>query len=75
MPTKEEIKNFSREIENLVSNSSCSYIDAIIHHSIEIGMEQEVAAKLISSSIKSKIKKEAENLNFIPKSKKGKLPV
>lgn len=72
---KEEIQNFSKEIEILAKNKSIPYMDAIILHCEISGLEVEIAARLISASLKSKIKKEAENLNFLPKSKNSKLPV
>ena len=51
------------------------YMDAIIQYCSDTGLEIEIAAKLISGALKSKIKVEAEDLNFLPKSNTTKLPL
>lgn len=71
---KEEILNFSILIESIVRKKRISCMDAIIDHCSASGMEIEVAAKLISPAIKSRIKMEAEQLNFLPKSNTIPLP-
>lgn len=75
MPTKEEITTFSLTIETLVKEKSVSYMDAIILHCDNTGLEIELASKLISGALKSKIKIEAEELHFLPKSNTIKLPI
>lgn len=75
MATKEEITNFSLEIENIVWDKDISYMDAIILYCEKTGFEVEVAAKLISGALKSKVKIEAEELHFLPKSNTAKLPL
>lgn len=75
MPTKEEITTFSLCIESLVKKKSVSYMEAVVLYCEETGLEIELASKLISGSLKSKIKIEAEDLNFLPKSNTNKLPV
>lgn len=72
---KEEAMNFSVHIEKLAKDKHISYMDAIILYCEETGFEIEVAAKLISSTLKSKIKMEAEELHFLPKSETAKLPI
>lgn len=73
MPTREEIKNFSILIEKLATDERLGLMDAICHYCKETGLEVEVAATLISSALKAKIKEEAQNLNLIKKS--SKLPI
>lgn len=73
--SKEESINFSVQIENIAKDKHISYMDAIIFYCEETGFEIEVAAKLISASLKSKIKIEAEELHFLPKSDTAKLPI
>ena len=75
MPTKEEITTFSLNIESLVKKKNVSYMDAIILYCETTGLEIELASKLISGSLKSKIKIEAEELHFLPRSNTNKLPV
>lgn len=75
MPTKEEITTFSLNIESLVKKKNVSYMEAVVMYCEESGLEIELASKLISGSLKSKIKIEAEDLNFLPKSNTNKLPV
>lgn len=74
MPTKEEITTFSLRIESLVSEKNIPYMDAVVLHCESTGLEIELAAKLISGSLKSKLRIEAEELNFLPKSNTTKLP-
>jgi hypothetical protein len=73
MPTRDEIKNFSMMIEELAKDERLNLMDAICHHCKETGLEVEVAATLISSALKARIKEEAQNLNLIKKS--SKLPI
>ena len=75
MPTKDEMNTFSMAIETLARNKDISVMDAIIEHCTNTGLEIELAAKLISGSLKAKIKLEAEELHFLPKSNTAKLPV
>lgn len=75
MPSKDEMNNFSIAIETLARKKEISIMDAIIEHCTNSGLEIEVAAKLISTSLKAKIKIEAEELHFLPKSNTAKLPV
>ena len=74
MPTKDEITTFSLAIETLAKKREMPYMDAIIQYCTETGLEVEVAAKLISGSLKAKIKIEAEELHFLPRSNTAKLP-
>jgi hypothetical protein len=73
MPTKEEIRAFSSQMENLTRELRCEIMDAILHHCQETGLEVEVAATLISPTLKSKIREQAEANNQIRKS--SRLPV
>jgi hypothetical protein len=75
MATKEEITDFSMKIEELVWMKDISYMDAVVLYCEDTGFEVEIAAKLISGALKSKIKLEAESLNFLPKSNTAKLPI
>lgn len=74
MPTKDEITTFSLAIETMAKKKNIPYMDAVIEYCNEIGLEIEVAAKLISGALKTKIKIEAEELHFLPKSNTAKLP-
>ena len=73
MPTRDEVKQFSLLIENIAKDEKLGYMDAIVHHCKETGMEIEVAATLISSALKSKIKEEAQELNLLKK--QSRLPI
>lgn len=75
MANKDEIMTFSLNIEKLAIEKNTSYIDAIVLYCEQTGFEIEVAAKLISGSLKSKIKMEAEELHFLPKSNTARLPL
>jgi hypothetical protein len=73
MPTKDEIKQFSTLVEELAKNEHLGLMDAICYHCKETGLEIEVAATLISSALKAKIKEEAQDLNLLKKN--SKLPI
>ena len=73
MPTRDEIKNFSMLIEEMAAKEKLGLMDAICQHCKETELEIEVAATLISSALKARIKEEAQNLNLIKKS--SKLPI
>ena len=44
-----------------------SYMDAVLYYCELNNMEPETAGGLISGKLKQKIREEAENLNFLPK--------
>jgi hypothetical protein len=73
MPTREEIKDFSMLIEQMAGEKRLGLMDAICHHCKETGLEIEVAASLISSALKARIRDEAQELNLLKKS--SKLPI
>ena len=75
MVSKEEILDFSMKIEDLVWMKDISYMDAVILYCEETGFEIELASKMLSGTIKSKLKLEAEDLHFLPKSNTAKLPL
>lgn len=75
MPSKDEMTTFSLTIESMVKEKSIPYMDAIILYCEQTGLEVELAAKLVSGSLKSKLQFEAEELNFLPKSNTVKLPL
>ena len=72
---RDEIVSFSYKIEQIVYEKDVSYIDAIILYCEETGFEVELAAKLVSEALKSKVKMEAEDLHYLPKSNTAKLPL
>ena len=73
MPTRDEIKQFSILIEQMAIEKHLGLMDAICHHCKETGLEIEVAATLISSALKARIKEEAQDLNLLKKT--SKLPI
>ena len=74
MPTKEEMKKFSLEIDRFVSERNINHLEAIVEYCTETGLEMEVAATLINSNLKSKIELLASDLNML-KVKKSRLPI
>jgi len=68
---------FSMEIENIVkqSNGSLNYIEAIISYCEENEIEFESVPKLLSKTLKEKLKYDAQRLSFMKRSSKAKLPV
>jgi hypothetical protein len=67
---------FSIEIENIVSQMGMNYIDAICHYCEHNNVEIESIPKLISKSLKERLKWDAIRLNYIKKTTKAKqLPI
>ena len=67
---------FAQEIESLVQiNADMNYIDAIIHFCEKNGIDVESVPKLISKPLKEKIKYEAQELNFLKRTSRAKLPI
>lgn len=73
-----KVKNtasFILEIERLVKEESLGYIEAITQYCQETGIDIESIPKLLTPTLKSKIKNEAIELNLINRGKKPqKLP-
>ena len=66
-------ERFNSEIEEIVERTSMSYLDAMLYHADENGLESETVAGLINVKTKTKLREEAEQLNFMPKT--SKLPI
>ena len=67
---------FADEIETLVQvNKDMNYIDAIVHFCDKNGVDVESVPKLISKPLKEKIKCDAQELNFMKRTTRAKLPV
>jgi hypothetical protein len=73
MTSREERNNFSMMIEERAERANVRHMEVIIDYCEETGLEIEVAATLINSSLKSKIENEARDLRFLPKG--SKLPI
>lgn len=59
VPNIEEIESFSDIINDLVDNDNISYIEAVTEYCDMSGVEIELAAKLLTPMILSKINEEA----------------
>ena len=67
---------FAQEIETLVQvNKNMNYIDAIVHFCDQNSIDLESVPKLIPKPLKEKIKYEAQELNFLKRSSRAKLPI
>lgn len=66
-------ERYNSEIEEIVKRTSMSYLDAMLYHADENGLESETVAGLINVKTKTKLREEAEQLNFMPKT--SKLPI
>ena len=87
MPTKDELEKvleskffcptrFAEEIEKLVLlNKDMNYIDAIVHFCEQNSLDLESVPKLISKPLKEKIKCDAQELTFMKRTTRAKLPV
>ncbi len=67
---------FAQEIESLVQvNKDMNYIDAIVYFCDNNNIDVESVPKLISKPLKEKLKYEAQELNFLKRSSRAKLPI
>ncbi len=67
---------FAQEIESLVHTAEgMSYIDAIVHFCEKNSIDVESVPKLMSKPLKEKIKYEAQELNFLKRTSRAKLPI
>lgn len=67
---------FAQAIEQLVlDNRNMNYIDAIVHFCDKNNVDVESVPKLISKPLKEKIKCDAQELNFMKRTTRAKLPV
>ena len=72
MTTKEESESFANKVEALVKDKNMTYIEAVLHLEPE---DVELSAKLMSPALTLKIQREAENLNYLKKTNKSRLPL
>ena len=87
MPKKDELEKvmeskffcptrFAEEIEKLVLvYADMNYIDAIVYFCEQNSLDLESVPKLISKPLKEKIKYDAQQLNFMKKTSRAKLPI
>ena len=66
-------EEYNTEIDEIVARTRMSYLDAMLYHADEKGLESETVAGLINIKTKNKLREEAEILNFMPKT--SKLPI
>lgn len=66
---------FALEIEKIVSENTCNYIDAIVLYCEENKIEVDTVTKLISKPLKEKLKWDAIRLNFMKRTSRAKLPI
>ena len=66
-------KLFSKSVEELVQNKKMPYLDAILHLGKEYNMEEETVAKLLTPTLKQKLREEVVKEKLITvKPKKAK---
>jgi|TARA_R110000868_G_scaffold74363_1_gene215114 hypothetical protein len=74
MPTRDEMAKFAKSIDMIVAKTNYNYIEAILEHCKETGLEIEVAATLINANLKAKIENDAMDNNML-KEKGSRLPI
>ena len=66
---------FAMEIEGIASKEGMNYIDAICYYCEVNSLEIESVTKLVSKPLKEKLKYDAQELNFMKKTSRAKLPL
>ena len=56
---------FSLEIEKIVAEENCNYIDAICHYCEVNGIEVDSVTKLVSKPLKERLKYDAINMKYL----------
>ena len=74
MASVADVGKFSLIIEQRMVSKNITAIEAICDYCEEVGLEPELAGKLVSGVLKAKIQVEAEGLHFLPKSNTARLP-
>ena len=74
MPTRDEMAKFAKSIDMIVAKTNYNYIEAILEHCKETGLEIEVAATLINANLIAKIENDAMDNNML-KEKGSRLPI
>lgn len=82
--TEDEVKSkfmtpskFSEDIETIVKDGKglVNYIDAIVAYCNDNDIELETVPKLLSKTLKERLRWDAQRLNFMKKTTKGVLPL
>ena len=66
---------FAMEIETIVANENMNYIDAICYYCEINNLEIESVTKLVPKPLKEKLKYDAQELNFMKKTSRARLPI
>ena len=66
---------FALEVEKIVAEEKCNYIDAICHYCEINKIEVDSITKLVSKPLKERLKYDAINLNFMKRTSRGRLPL
>jgi hypothetical protein len=75
MPTNKEIFDFSIKVEQTVVDHGMTHLEAILYLCEQTGLEIEVAARLVSVSLKEKLAANAEDMNLMKSKHFPKLPI
>jgi hypothetical protein len=70
MPSRDEITEFSHLIERLADQQNVHCVEAIVQYCEDTGIEIEVAATLITTKLKARIREEAQSINLLKKTSK-----
>ena len=61
-------QDFTITIEHIKKSKYMTYMDAIQYYCEQNNVEPETIGKLVQGTLKQKVREEAENLHFMPKS-------
>lgn len=66
--------DFSQHIEKTAAKNKTGFIEVLVEYCLKQNIEVESVKKLLTTSLKEKIKVEAESLNLLKGEKSGTLP-
>jgi len=65
---------FSQAVESLANTQNISHLEALVQYCEKTGVESDVVKKLITPSLKAKLKVEAQALHYLPGGRDSRLP-
>ena len=68
-------EKFAEAIELLKLKSNMNYIDCIVQYCEENNIEVESVKKILPKALKEKLEYDAQQLNYLKKTSRGKLPL
>jgi hypothetical protein len=74
MTKTDDKTKFSQAVEILANTQNITHLEALVQYCEENGVESDIIKKLITPSLKAKLKVDAQALHYLPGGRDSKLP-